>query len=138
MKRRTSVAFADSHRQTLALIVSRLAVPQKKVADECNISQGWLSQLMSGKRSGAEIGMITRIRDGLLRLIDTYGGEEKKELASMVQEQFSAPAVDKQATQESAEALRITADVVEILFNRCQTKSMRRQVIAFLTTAIEQ
>jgi transcriptional regulator with XRE-family HTH domain len=138
MKRYRSFAFSDNHRRTLRLVISQLDIAQKGVADECGISQGWLSQLLSGRRLGAEADMIIKIRDGLLRLLEKYQGADKEDLARNIQEMFSTPAVAEEATKESAEALRVAADVVEILFNRCSTKSMRRQVIEFLKTAIEQ
>ena len=138
MKRSRTFAFSDHHRRWLMQIIAGLKLSQKVVADECGISQGWLSQILSGVRKGAEPDQVLKIRDGLIRLLERYTGEDKESLLASVQETLTTQAVIEQYANETAMALRIAADIMETLISKCPTKSMRRQVIEFLRTAVEQ
>ena len=125
--------ISPATREWLRRLMFELRVSQKALADYSGVRQSWLSQLLAGRRTHINPAMLVKLRQGLLRQLESYKGDDQAKLKQEVQLELGE---DTELTTQ--EVLRAAADMFTVLQQRCPGRRMRQQVVEFLKVVVEQ
>jgi transcriptional regulator with XRE-family HTH domain len=130
-------ALSDGIRDWLRQLFRKLGKNQTAIARECGVGAPWLSFMLNGRTLKLDPEIIKRLQRGLMRLASGYVGEGQELLVIEIEQKLQPFIRNKSELCDfSPESLRVAADVLASIIERCPSKQLRQQVVELLKVAV--
>lgn len=95
---------------------------------------------MTGRRKQVDSQNMTKLKVGLIKLLKDYSGNDKTDILQRLEVEFTELADFGQDTMiQSPEAMRVAAELLQILVTRCpNSRRQRQKILDYLQFAVNE
>ena len=118
-------------------VMEQLKITQGTLAETSGLSRPWVCQFLSYKRVSVKRQLLLKLKTGLLRLIEQRAQTDEKIWLLQGLETLFVYVTDKRARLSQSQILRIAADVLAVLAEKCPDPNEQLRVVNQLRVAIQ-